>query len=237
MNLRPSGYEPDELPGCSTPRRWACWRRGLGACVGAGSARRRGFGPRITPAAEGSPARSAVRGSGGVGDEGLGEPGGDLLFRVLRRSTIGAEGFHGRVRDGIGCLAPRCGHQAGQTSMRPRARRAVLAEWSPGLDPGPSGLGPRGLARGMWARDQPGRFASMTSGKCLSSGIGPGGRRVGAGMALAAARGRVSGCPGGAAIGSGGFERLVPVSCTDCSASTSGLSTWWSSTALDETWF
>ena len=29
------------------------------------------------------------------------------------RSTIGAGGFHGRVRDGIGCLAPRCGHQAG----------------------------------------------------------------------------------------------------------------------------
>ena len=30
-------------------------------------------------------------------------PGGDLLSRALRRSTIGAEGFHGRVRDGIGC--------------------------------------------------------------------------------------------------------------------------------------
>jgi hypothetical protein len=30
-------------------------------------------------------------------------PGGDLLSRVLGRSTIGAEGFHGRVRDGIGC--------------------------------------------------------------------------------------------------------------------------------------
>src|SRR4051812_24485292 len=29
--------------------------------------------------------------------------GGDLLSHVLRRSTIGAEGFHGRVRDGIGC--------------------------------------------------------------------------------------------------------------------------------------
>ena len=29
-------------------------------------------------------------------------PGSDLLFRVLRRSTIGAEGFHGRVRDGSG---------------------------------------------------------------------------------------------------------------------------------------
>src|SRR4051794_32319593 len=41
-----------------------------------------------------------------------GRPGGDLLFRALRRSTIGAEGFHGRVRDGIGCFAPRYGHQA-----------------------------------------------------------------------------------------------------------------------------
>ena len=29
-------------------------------------------------------------------------PGGDLLFRVLRRSTIGAEAFNDRVRDGIG---------------------------------------------------------------------------------------------------------------------------------------
>src|ERR1700676_3520540 len=41
-------------------------------------------------------------------------PGGDLLCHALRRSTIGAEGFHGRVRDGIGCLAPRYGHQAVQ---------------------------------------------------------------------------------------------------------------------------
>ena len=29
-------------------------------------------------------------------------PGSDLLFRVLRRSTIGAEAFNDRVRDGIG---------------------------------------------------------------------------------------------------------------------------------------
>ena len=39
-----------------------------------------------------------------VGWSLLGGPGGDLLFHVLRRSTIGAEGFHGRVRDGIGCF-------------------------------------------------------------------------------------------------------------------------------------
>ncbi len=42
-------------------------------------------------------------------------PGGDLLFRVLRRSTIGAEGFHGRVRDGIGSDRFAEGHQAGET--------------------------------------------------------------------------------------------------------------------------
>ena len=34
-------------------------------------------------------------------------PGSDLLSRALRRSTIGAEGFHFRVRNGIGCIAPR----------------------------------------------------------------------------------------------------------------------------------
>jgi hypothetical protein len=32
----------------------------------------------------------------------LGRPGNDLLFQVLRLSTIGAEDFDGRVRDGIG---------------------------------------------------------------------------------------------------------------------------------------
>src|SRR4029077_19756575 len=32
----------------------------------------------------------------------LGRPGSDLLSRALRHSTIGAESFHGRVRNGIG---------------------------------------------------------------------------------------------------------------------------------------
>jgi hypothetical protein len=36
-----------------------------------------------------------------------GRPGDDRLSRVLGRSTMGAEGFHGRVRNGIGCWAPR----------------------------------------------------------------------------------------------------------------------------------
>ena len=32
----------------------------------------------------------------------FGGPGDDLLSQVLRHSTIGAEAFNGRVRDGIG---------------------------------------------------------------------------------------------------------------------------------------
>ena len=47
--------------------------------------------------------RAARNGRPGSNIPGLGRPGGDLLFHALRRSTIGAEGFHGRVRDGIGC--------------------------------------------------------------------------------------------------------------------------------------
>ena len=41
-------------------------------------------------------------------------PGGDLLSRVLRQSTIGAEAFDGRVRDGIGSYRLAEGHQAGE---------------------------------------------------------------------------------------------------------------------------
>src|SRR5690349_21578576 len=44
----------------------------------------------------------------------LGRSGDDLLSRVLRHSTIGAEAFNGRVRDGIGFLAPRSNHRTGQ---------------------------------------------------------------------------------------------------------------------------
>ena len=36
------------------------------------------------------------------GNSVLGRPGSDLLFQALRLSTIGAEDFDGRVRDGIG---------------------------------------------------------------------------------------------------------------------------------------
>ena len=70
LNLRPSGYEPDELPGCSIPRQaWEIEMKG---------------GPE--------------RLSGG--------PGGDLLSRALRHSTIGSGGLNDRVRNGIGWGTP-----------------------------------------------------------------------------------------------------------------------------------
>ena len=74
LNLRPSGYEPDELPGCSTPRR--------------------GRVP-VGDAADGTVVMGECR-------DDLCGPGGDRLSRVLRHSTMGAETFDGRVRDGIG---------------------------------------------------------------------------------------------------------------------------------------
>ena len=56
-----------------------------------------------------APPRWLPRGWRGMGDgvwAWSGRPGGDRLSRVLRRSTMGAGGFHGRVRDGIGWSLP-----------------------------------------------------------------------------------------------------------------------------------
>lgn len=53
----------------------------------------------------------------------LGRPGNDLLSRVLRHSTIGAEEFNGRVRDGIGFLSPRSDHRTGQEQQQGRLWR------------------------------------------------------------------------------------------------------------------
>ena len=43
---------------------------------------------------------------GAIVPQPFGKPGNDLLSHVLRRSTIGAGAFHGRVRNGIGCSHP-----------------------------------------------------------------------------------------------------------------------------------
>ena len=158
------------------------------------------------------------RGYGGERDG----PGGDLLFRALRRSTIGAEGFHGRVRDGIGCFAPRYGHQARFENYRfgdweDRVRSPAFN--SPGLTPG--------LSEASCV------CVPAERGSAAKKGLPPGSCF---GVLLPdASSGRMilaAGCGHSSAV-----ERLVPVGCAGCPASTSGLSTWWSTTALGETWF
>ncbi len=62
-------------------------------------------------------------------------PGSDRLSRVLRRSTIGAEGFNGRVRNGIGFGPPAratkpAKHRidTGSRNAVPRGRRTLINE-------------------------------------------------------------------------------------------------------------
>ena len=153
----------------------------------------------------------------GVG--GFGRPGGDLLFRALRRSTIGAEGFHGRVRDGIGCYAPRYGHQAVQSRReRPRAPTytggRAAARTAPRRKPGPILRRPRPAEASCVVSSEGKGLPPSGFRRNKGSACRRGGTRVPPGMILAAGRGR--GKP---------IERLVPVSCAGCPASTSGLST------------
>ena len=111
----------------------------------------------------------------------FGRPGDDLLSQVLRHSTIGAEEFNGRVRDGIGFR------------LLARATR-----------PAKHNLKQEGLAL-LWRAVVSGVFCGQDF--------------------LADEHGQMRAIKP--------IKRLVPVSCTGRPASTSGLSTWWSTTAFE----
>ena len=89
LNQRPSGYEPDELPDCSTPRHRMCvvWMVSRDEKAAARGAPAAAFFEIVNGFV---PSPSAIM------------PGDDLLFQCLGTSTIGAVRFHVRVRDGIG---------------------------------------------------------------------------------------------------------------------------------------
>ena len=101
MNLRPSGYEPDELPGCSTPRHCCPCRCSAWVVRDCCRSRDCAF---------------------------LSRSGGDLLSHVLRRSTIGATALNGRVRDGIGCFARAMATRPGKKRSAFRGHLAVVPE-------------------------------------------------------------------------------------------------------------
>ncbi len=155
---------------------------------------------------------------------GVGRLGDDLLSHALRRSTIGAEGFHGRVRDGIGCWGPRHSHQAVQhRSLRDRQFFCAA---------------PFGRGRMTWM------LSDLRCAVLISSGL-----PAAAPLHWGAASGLPAACGGERFAGyrqvasdldvsgwvkrSSSFERLVRLSFTHCCASTCRLSTWWSSTALE----
>ncbi len=122
LNLRPSGYEPDELPGCSTPRHVTVgfWPAGgLDGCW------------------------FCEEGCEAIGSGAFGWPGSDLLSRALRQSTIGAEAVDGRVRDGIGS-----GRLARAT--RPAKRTSIGDEVFGWIEPSLGERRPQ--ARTGWAR-------------------------------------------------------------------------------------
>jgi hypothetical protein len=142
LNLRPSGYEPDELPGCSTPRpahsafpnvatasplcgdafcrsqlrsNWSPVRdaRARKECIPfiSGSAssvqkQKAAFAARWFRLGRSRTILGSPLGKEKIWFVAFGRPGSDLLSRVLRRSTMGAGAFHGRVRNGNGCSHP-----------------------------------------------------------------------------------------------------------------------------------
>lgn len=61
-------------------------------------------------------------------------PGSDRLSRVLRRSTIGAGAFHGRVRNGNGC-----GHPA-RTTRSAKGKQREAGFWCAAKTIGMEGL-------------------------------------------------------------------------------------------------
>ena len=132
-------------------------------------------------------------------------PGGDLLSRALRHSTMGAGGFHGRVREGIGCGPPaKATRSSSPSQMSVRVDRGSGCVFSRSV-PCPrnhrraGALSRVGLAASDFVRCRgPGDDFHAW---CLKS----------------------------EPIG-----RSEPVSFMGCPTSTPGLSTWWSSTALRE---
>jgi hypothetical protein len=157
LNLRPSGYEPDELPGCSTPR-----QNHPGLSWGVNPP---GSSPGTFP---GQTSESGYESRNGW----AGGPGSDLLSHALRRSTMGAGGFHGRVRDGIGCRPPA----KATRSSSPSAIGAECRFWSmsSGLTRASCAIAPWDYSLGMISMhggilSSIGRLGPVSSTRCRAS--------------------------------------------------------------------
>ena len=144
----------------------------------------------------------------------LGRPGSDLLSQGLSHSTIGAEEFNGRVRDGIGFrLLARTTRPAKDKEIRSKLECVSIRAQSPDLIRGPTLKPSTGLCcldcfdglPGHLTRRRASRFCPAMTAKSWT-------------LKMRAIK---------------PIERLVPVSCMHCCTSTPGLSTWSSSTVLE----
>jgi hypothetical protein len=116
----------------------------------------------------------------------IGRPGGDLLSRALRHSTMGAGEFHGRVRDGIGCRLPAIATRSSNPPWALRARGCDRGSgcvspgetWgsATGPDPVMVACGPRircHLSRGTFGWRPMCRPGDDFHAWCLSCGLMP----------------------------------------------------------------
>src|SRR5918995_3598870 len=152
----------------------------------------------------------------------LGRPGNDLLSRVLRHSTIGAEEFNGRVRDVIGFFSP---------SLKSPDRRRTNRQGSQGLHAELCSSKVKGLSRQSWCH----RNRQVPQGRPAAAPHGADSQRDGRPCRhLRPTSKDHDPCAQRTWIMRAikPIERLVPVSSTRHRAYTSGLSTWSSSTAL-----
>ena len=150
LNLRPSGYEPDELPGCSTPRYLkatvssSCRVFTLAKYPVFASAKYPvpGFCLWQNILVWASKQKGRMRAAlivwlwafwfvcdEKIFDVALGRPGSDRLSRVLRRSTIGAGAFHGRVRNGNGCSRPAMTTRSAKRNIHRACARRMMLFW------------------------------------------------------------------------------------------------------------
>ena len=130
MNLRPSGYEPDELPGCSTPRPPQAGRRPLGP-RDPPQAGRRPLGPRDPPQA----GRRPLGPRRDPGGDGGGSGGGRGTWRRPTLPRLEAQ-YHGRSgvsRPSSEWIGWGTRAMATRSADRPRrTRRGKSSAWAPG---------------------------------------------------------------------------------------------------------
>lgn len=104
-------------------------------------------------------------------ERALCRPGSDLLSRVLRRSTISAGAFHGRVRNGIGCSRSAITTRSAKRTFKSRSCSSAIQGSSRLCRCGVCAL-LTGEARKRDCASAPSRSIGPKGRSCVSAGDG-----------------------------------------------------------------